>query len=179
MEQSRPAPARRSAWTDHNPGPGSGVQVDRRRRRPDGRRGGAAERPAGARERHAGADRAPRRRLGRQRGGVAGGLRRAGDVRRAARGTTRSAARRSRSSRRRGVDARVALDPERPTGTCLVLVEPGGERTMVPDAGANDALVLDDAARRHAPAPRRLHAAARGLARGRRSPPSRRRASAG
>jgi sugar/nucleoside kinase (ribokinase family) len=43
-----------------------------------------------------------------------------------------------------GVDARVALDPERPTGTCLVLVEPGGERTMVPDAGANDALAIDD-----------------------------------
>jgi ribokinase len=43
-----------------------------------------------------------------------------------------------------GVDARVTLDPDRPTGTCLVLVEPGGERTMVPDPGANDALVLDD-----------------------------------
>jgi ribokinase len=43
-----------------------------------------------------------------------------------------------------GVDARVTLDPGRPTGTCLVLVEPGGERTMVPDAGANDGLVLDD-----------------------------------
>jgi sugar/nucleoside kinase (ribokinase family) len=43
-----------------------------------------------------------------------------------------------------GVDARVAFDPERPTGTCLVLVEPGGERTMVPDPGANDALVLGD-----------------------------------
>jgi ribokinase len=41
-----------------------------------------------------------------------------------------------------GVDARVTFDPERPTGTCLVLVEPGGERTMVPDPGANDALVL-------------------------------------
>jgi ribokinase len=43
-----------------------------------------------------------------------------------------------------GVDARVALDPGRPTGTCLVLVEPDGERTMVPDPGANDALALDD-----------------------------------
>ena len=28
--------------------------------------------------------------------------------------------------------------------TCLVLVEPGGERTMVPDAGANDALVVEN-----------------------------------
>ena len=43
-----------------------------------------------------------------------------------------------------GVDARVALDRERPTGTCLVLVEPDGERTMVPDAGANDGLAVDD-----------------------------------
>jgi sugar/nucleoside kinase (ribokinase family) len=43
-----------------------------------------------------------------------------------------------------GVDARVPVDPERPTGTCLVLVEPGGERTMVPDPGANDALVVED-----------------------------------
>src|SRR4029450_7798571 len=39
-----------------------------------------------------------------------------------------------------GVDARLAVDPELPTGTCIVLVAPGGERTMVPDAGANDAL---------------------------------------
>jgi sugar/nucleoside kinase (ribokinase family) len=38
----------------------------------------------------------------------------------------------------RGVDVRAAVDPERPTGTCVVLVEPGGERTMLPDAGAND-----------------------------------------
>src|SRR5919197_2733322 len=43
-----------------------------------------------------------------------------------------------------GVDARVTFDAERPTGTCLVLVEPGGERTMVPDPGANDALVVDE-----------------------------------
>jgi sugar/nucleoside kinase (ribokinase family) len=39
-----------------------------------------------------------------------------------------------------GVDARVAVDPALPTGTCIVLVEPGGERTMLPDAGANAAL---------------------------------------
>ena len=31
------------------------------------------------------------------------------------------------------------VDGERPTGTCVVLVEPGGERTMLPDPGANDA----------------------------------------
>jgi ribokinase len=35
----------------------------------------------------------------------------------------------------------AAVDRERPTGTCVVLVEPGGERTMLPDPGANDAPV--------------------------------------
>jgi sugar/nucleoside kinase (ribokinase family) len=44
-----------------------------------------------------------------------------------------------------GVDARVALDPARPTGTCLVIVEPDGERSMVPDPGANVALTVPDA----------------------------------
>jgi sugar/nucleoside kinase (ribokinase family) len=39
-----------------------------------------------------------------------------------------------------GVDARLAADPELPTGTCVVLVGPDGERTMAPDAGANDGL---------------------------------------
>lgn len=43
-----------------------------------------------------------------------------------------------------GVDARVAVDPELPTGTCLVLIGPNGERTMAPDAGANDALAEGD-----------------------------------
>jgi ribokinase len=43
-----------------------------------------------------------------------------------------------------GVDVRVTLDPDRSTGTCLVLIEPGGERTMAPDAGANDALTAGD-----------------------------------
>jgi ribokinase len=43
-----------------------------------------------------------------------------------------------------GVDARLAVDPELPTGTCIVLVAPDGERTMVPDAGANDALKDED-----------------------------------
>jgi sugar/nucleoside kinase (ribokinase family) len=36
------------------------------------------------------------------------------------------------------LDVHVAVDEERPTGTCVVLVEPGGERTMLPDPGAND-----------------------------------------
>ena len=39
-----------------------------------------------------------------------------------------------------GVDARLAVDPELSTGTCLVLVGPDGERTMAPDPGANEAL---------------------------------------
>jgi sugar/nucleoside kinase (ribokinase family) len=39
-----------------------------------------------------------------------------------------------------GVDLQVVRDAERPTGTCVVLVAPGGERTMLPDAGANDGL---------------------------------------
>ena len=43
-----------------------------------------------------------------------------------------------------GVDVRVTLDPDRPTGTCLLLIDPGGERTMAPDAGANDALDAND-----------------------------------
>jgi ribokinase len=38
-----------------------------------------------------------------------------------------------------GVECHVEVDPERPTGTCVVLVEPGGERSMLPDPGANDA----------------------------------------
>lgn len=32
------------------------------------------------------------------------------------------------------------VDPVLPTGVCVVLVGPDGERTMLPDAGANDAL---------------------------------------
>jgi sugar/nucleoside kinase (ribokinase family) len=39
-----------------------------------------------------------------------------------------------------GVEFAGCIDGERPTGSCVVLVEPGGERTMLPDRGANDAL---------------------------------------
>ncbi len=45
-----------------------------------------------------------------------------------------------------GVASRVAVDPELPTGACIVLVGPDGERTMVPSAGANGALVPADLA---------------------------------
>jgi sugar/nucleoside kinase (ribokinase family) len=43
-----------------------------------------------------------------------------------------------------GVQLRVTRDPDRSTGTCVVLVAPGGERTMLPDPGANDALTADE-----------------------------------
>ena len=51
-----------------------------------------------------------------------------------------------------GAALAVERDPERPTGTCIVLVHPGGERTMIPDAGANDGLEL-----RELPAAGHLH----------------------
>jgi sugar/nucleoside kinase (ribokinase family) len=43
-----------------------------------------------------------------------------------------------------GVEPRLAVDQQRSTGTCVVLVHPGGERSMLPDAGANAALSRDD-----------------------------------
>lgn len=36
-----------------------------------------------------------------------------------------------------GVRCAVAVDPVEPTGTCVVLVGPDGERSMLPDTGAN------------------------------------------
>jgi sugar/nucleoside kinase (ribokinase family) len=43
-----------------------------------------------------------------------------------------------------GVEVRFAVDPALATGTVMVLVDPGGERTMIPDAGANASLVPQD-----------------------------------
>jgi ribokinase len=43
-----------------------------------------------------------------------------------------------------GVESRLAVDPELPTGACVVLVGPDGERSMVPDSGANDRLAEGD-----------------------------------
>jgi sugar/nucleoside kinase (ribokinase family) len=43
-----------------------------------------------------------------------------------------------------GVDARVTIDPERATGTCVVVVGAEGERTMLPDRGANLGLRPED-----------------------------------
>ncbi len=54
----------------------------------------------------------------------------------------------------------VERDLDRPTGTCIVLVHPGGERTMIPDAGANDALELAEL-----PVAEHLHVTGYGLLR--------------
>jgi sugar/nucleoside kinase (ribokinase family) len=43
-----------------------------------------------------------------------------------------------------GVQCCLAVDPIRPSGTCIVLVGPDGERTMVPDTGANQGLTPQD-----------------------------------
>jgi sugar/nucleoside kinase (ribokinase family) len=43
-----------------------------------------------------------------------------------------------------GVDARLVMDPERPTGTCVILVTHKGDRTMLSDPGANAALLPED-----------------------------------
>lgn len=44
----------------------------------------------------------------------------------------------------RGITCRFTVDPDRPTGRVIVLVEPGGERTMVSDRGANAGLAPAD-----------------------------------
>ena len=71
--------------------------------------------------------------------------------------------------RAEGVDARLAIDPARPTGTCVVLVEPGGERSMLPDAGANAGLeavpLPEDAAHLHLAGYALLHPGSRPAAR--------------
>ena len=43
-----------------------------------------------------------------------------------------------------GVHAWVTIDDTAPTGTCVVLVEPGGERSLLPDGGANATLLPAD-----------------------------------
>src|ERR1051326_6412571 len=43
-----------------------------------------------------------------------------------------------------GVDARLVMDPERPTGTCVVMITHKGNNTMLSDPGANAALSPDD-----------------------------------
>ncbi len=43
-----------------------------------------------------------------------------------------------------GVDARLVMDPERPTGSCVVMITHKGDNTMLSDPGANAALSPDD-----------------------------------
>jgi sugar/nucleoside kinase (ribokinase family) len=43
-----------------------------------------------------------------------------------------------------GVDARLVMDPERPTGACVVMITHRGDSTMLSDPGANAALSPDD-----------------------------------
>ena len=69
-----------------------------------------------------------------------------------------------------GVDARLVMDPERPTGTCVVMITHKGDHTMLSDPGANAALSPDDLPKDlftpgQPPAHLRLHAAERGLRR--------------
>jgi len=68
-----------------------------------------------------------------------------------------------------GVDVQLAIDAARPTGTCVVLVEPGGERSMLPDAGANAGLqavaLPQDAAHLHLAGYALLHPGSRPAAR--------------
>jgi len=45
---------------------------------------------------------------------------------------------------RLGVRVHAVRDAGASTGTCVVMVDPGGERTMLPDAGANDRWALHD-----------------------------------
>lgn len=40
----------------------------------------------------------------------------------------------------RGIELALSVDPSLPTGTCIVLVDEAGERTMIPSIGANAAL---------------------------------------
>ena len=120
-------------------------EPDRRRRRRHARRRRDARCADRARQRRARRDRRARRRRGGERRRVARAGRRRRDADRPRRRRPRGPRRRRRAARGRGRPP-ASVDPERPTGTCLVLVEPGGERTMLPDPGANAALVAEPAA---------------------------------
>jgi sugar/nucleoside kinase (ribokinase family) len=67
--------------------------------------------------------------------------------------------------RESGVETRLAVDTERSTGTCVVLVAPGGERSMLPDPGANAALRATDLADDVLAAGSHLHVAGYALVR--------------
>ena len=42
------------------------------------------------------------------------------------------------------MDAWLVMDPEHPTGTCVVMITHTGDHTMMSDPGANAALTPDD-----------------------------------
>lgn len=56
-----------------------------------------------------------------------------------------------------GVQCWLTRDPGSVTGTCIVLVSPDGERTMIPDVGANGRLSVDDLPERAFDADQHLH----------------------
>ena len=72
-------------------------------------------------------------------------------------GTDASAAARVRELQELGVAVHAAVDHATPTGTVIVLVTPDGERTMLPDRGANANLRPDDLDDRLFTADRHLH----------------------
>jgi sugar/nucleoside kinase (ribokinase family) len=55
------------------------------------------------------------------------------------------------------LDLALSVDPGEPTGTCVVLIEPGGERTMIPSIGANASLRPEHLPARAFVAGNRLH----------------------
>jgi sugar/nucleoside kinase (ribokinase family) len=59
--------------------------------------------------------------------------------------------------RRYGVHPALTVDPSRRTGTVIVLVDAAGERTMIPDAGANSGLTPGDLPADEFTAGRHLH----------------------
>lgn len=56
-----------------------------------------------------------------------------------------------------GVDARMVMDPERPTGTCVVMITHKGDRTTLSDPAANAALQPEDLPRDLFTPDRHLH----------------------
>ena len=56
-----------------------------------------------------------------------------------------------------GVDVRVGVDPDLPSGVCVVVVTPDGERAMFPSTGANAGLVPDDLPSELFTGPNHLH----------------------
>jgi ribokinase len=80
-------------------------------------------------------------------------------------GADAAAARAADGLRHHGVRLELTDDPDRPTGTCVVLVGPDGERSMLPDPGANAALAPRDLPSRRFRGGAHLHVAGYALLR--------------